>query len=50
MKKRKRGKAPGLPAELRKQSKETQALLAARISYHRAKIEEEQAQREREAS
>jgi hypothetical protein len=47
--KRKKGKAPGLPAELRKQSEETQRLLATRIAYHRAKIEEERAQRAREA-
>jgi hypothetical protein len=36
-------------SEIRKQHEETQALLAARMAYHRAKMAEERDQREREA-
>lgn len=49
MKKRKKMIRRGMPPELQKQHEETQALLAARIAYHRAKIEEEREQRERDA-
>ena len=37
----------GLPPELEAQYAETQRLLAERIAYHRTKIEEERARRER---
>ena len=52
-KKRKRTIRATRPPEVEKQHEETQALLAARIAYHRAKIEEERLEREqqeREAS
>ena len=39
-----------LPPEVVEQHERTQKLLADRIAYHRAKIEEERALREREAS
>jgi hypothetical protein len=48
--KRKKGKPPELPAEEVARHEETQRRLAERIAYHRAKIAEERAQREREAS
>ena len=50
MKKRKKMIRMSRPAEVEQRHEETQQLLAARIAYHRAKIEEERAQREREAS
>jgi hypothetical protein len=50
MKKRKKMVRQGMPPELQKQHEETQALLAARIAYHRAKIEEERLERDRKAS
>jgi hypothetical protein len=50
MKRKKKGKPPELPPEVIARHEETQRLLAERIAYHRAKIEEERAQREREAS
>ena len=40
----------GLPPELKEQYEQTQNLLAERIAYHRAKIEEERARRERRAA
>ena len=51
-KKRKRKKMirQGLPPELKEHFEKTQQILAERIAYHEAKIEEERAQREREAS
>ena len=48
MKKRKKMIRRGLPPDLQKQHEETQALLAARMAYHRAKIAEERAEWERE--
>lgn len=48
--KRKKRVRQGLPPEIREQYERTQKLLADRIAYHRAKIAEERAQREREAS
>jgi len=48
--KRKKRIRKGLPAEVKEQYERTQQLLADRIAYHRAKIQEERAQGEREAS
>ncbi len=48
MKKRKKMIRRGLPPELQKQHEETQALLAARMAYHREKMAEERAERELE--
>ena len=48
MKKKRKRIRPDLPPD--EQHERTQKLLADRIAYHRAKIEEERAQREREAS
>ena len=50
MSKKRKKKLPNPPPEWKEQHERTQALLAARIAYHRAKIEEERLQREREAS
>ncbi len=49
MKKRKRTSTT-TSDEARKRHEESQKRLADRIAYHRAKIEEERAEREREAS
>jgi hypothetical protein len=38
------------PPEVEERHRQTQELIARRIAYHRAKIEEERAQRVREAS
>ena len=48
MKKRKKMVRRTMPPELQKQHEETQALLAARMAYHRAKMAEERTERERE--
>jgi hypothetical protein len=48
--KRKKRTRRGLPPEIREQYERTEKLLADRIAYHRAKIAEERALREREAS
>ena len=48
MKKKRKRIRPDLPPD--EQHERTQKLLADRIAYHRAKIEEERALREREAS
>ena len=37
----------GMPPELQKQHEETQKLLADRMAYHRAKMAEERAEKER---
>ena len=50
MKKKRKRTPPELPRETRERHETTQRLLAERIAYHRAKIEEERAQRERDAS
>ena len=50
MKKKKRKATPTASAEERERHEQTQKLLADRIAYHRAKIEEERTEREREAS
>ncbi len=49
MKKKKKRMTPATrPPEVEKQHEETQALLASRIAYHRAKIEEERLEREQQ--
>jgi hypothetical protein len=50
MKKKRKRPIPTETAEERERHERTQKLLADRIAYHRAKIEEERTQREREAS
>ena len=50
MKRKKKRTPPEFADPLREQHEAVQRLLAERIAYHRAKIEEERAQREREAS
>ena len=50
MKKKRKRTIPTASAEERERHEHTQKLLADRIAYHRAKIAEERALREREAS
>jgi hypothetical protein len=50
MKKKRKRTPPELPRETLERHEQTQRLLAERIAYHRAKIAEEQARRERDAS